>query len=132
MRRFLISPANIGPNRFHQSRTVSWQMSMPRPNSTILDLAQRQRKANVYHHCETDYLRELDKRCGDRNLEPTFFLNTEVPLFGCHGKFLPYGDQKHPRLNLVSDIECDALLAGEPASSQMVQFFGQVLNVAEI
>jgi hypothetical protein len=32
--RFLrISPANIGPNRFHQSRTVSWQMSMPRSNS---------------------------------------------------------------------------------------------------
>ena len=28
-----ISDANIGPNRFHQSRTVSWQISMPRPNS---------------------------------------------------------------------------------------------------
>ena len=28
-----ISLANIGPNRFHQSRTVSWQMSMPRSNS---------------------------------------------------------------------------------------------------
>ncbi len=29
--RFLrISAANIGPKRFHQSRTVSWQMSMPR------------------------------------------------------------------------------------------------------
>ena len=27
-----ISAANTGPNRFHQSRTVSWQMSMPRPN----------------------------------------------------------------------------------------------------
>src|SRR3546814_2239374 len=33
MRRFLISAANIGPNRFHQNRTVSWQMSMPRSNS---------------------------------------------------------------------------------------------------
>jgi hypothetical protein len=29
-----ISPANIGPNLFHQSRTVSWRMSMPRSNST--------------------------------------------------------------------------------------------------
>ena len=29
-RRFRISEANIGPNRFHQKRTVSWQMSMPR------------------------------------------------------------------------------------------------------
>lgn len=29
-------PANdpdIGPNRFHHSRTVSWQMSIPRSNS---------------------------------------------------------------------------------------------------
>jgi hypothetical protein len=32
--RFLRTPlANIGPNRFHHSRTVSWQMSMPRSNS---------------------------------------------------------------------------------------------------
>src|ERR1019366_2718378 len=32
--RFLrISAANIGPNRFHQSLTVSWQMSIPRSNS---------------------------------------------------------------------------------------------------
>ena len=28
-----MSAANIGPNLFHQSRTVSWQMSMPRSNS---------------------------------------------------------------------------------------------------
>ena len=28
-----MSPANIGPNRFHHIRTVSWQMSMPRSNS---------------------------------------------------------------------------------------------------
>ena len=27
---FLISPANIGPNLFHQARTVSWQISIPR------------------------------------------------------------------------------------------------------
>ena len=32
-RRRRISAANIGPNRFHQNRTVSWQMSMPRSNS---------------------------------------------------------------------------------------------------
>src|SRR5271166_3672786 len=29
-RLFLISAANIGPNRFHQNRTVSWLMSIPR------------------------------------------------------------------------------------------------------
>jgi hypothetical protein len=29
-RRFRISAANIGPNRFHQNRTVSWLVSMPR------------------------------------------------------------------------------------------------------
>ena len=28
-----ISAANIGPKRFHQNRTVSWQMSMPRSAS---------------------------------------------------------------------------------------------------
>src|SRR5277367_5495757 len=31
-RLFSISPANIGPNRFHQNRTVSWLMSIPRPD----------------------------------------------------------------------------------------------------
>jgi len=32
--RFLrISAANIGPNRFHHLRTVSWQMSIPRSNN---------------------------------------------------------------------------------------------------
>jgi hypothetical protein len=29
-RRLRISAANIGPNRFHQNRTVSWLMSTPR------------------------------------------------------------------------------------------------------
>ena len=28
-----MSPANIGPNRFHHSLTVSWQMSIPRSNN---------------------------------------------------------------------------------------------------
>ena len=28
-----ISAANIGPNRFHQSRAVSWRMSIPRSKS---------------------------------------------------------------------------------------------------
>lgn len=32
-RRRLISPANIGPNRFRQKRTVSWQMSIPSSTS---------------------------------------------------------------------------------------------------
>ena len=27
-----MSPANNGPNLFHHSRTVSWQMSIPRSN----------------------------------------------------------------------------------------------------
>ena len=33
VRGCMISAANIGPNRFHQKRTVSWQISMPRSNS---------------------------------------------------------------------------------------------------
>jgi hypothetical protein len=37
--RFLsISAANIGPNRFQQNRTVSWQMSMPRSWSSVHEL----------------------------------------------------------------------------------------------
>ena len=32
-RRLRISAANIGPNRFHQNRTVSWLMSIPRSAS---------------------------------------------------------------------------------------------------
>ncbi len=28
-----MSPANNGPNLFHHSLTVSWQVSIPRPNS---------------------------------------------------------------------------------------------------
>ena len=32
-RLFRISAANIGPNRFHQNRTVSWLMSIPRSAS---------------------------------------------------------------------------------------------------
>jgi len=30
IRRLRICAANIGPNRFHQKRTVSWLTSMPR------------------------------------------------------------------------------------------------------
>src|SRR5450755_3432706 len=33
-RLFRISAANIGPNRFHQNRTVSWLMSIPRSANT--------------------------------------------------------------------------------------------------
>jgi hypothetical protein len=29
-----MSAANIGPNRLHQCRTVSWQMSIPRSKSS--------------------------------------------------------------------------------------------------
>ena len=55
-RRRLISPANSGPKRFHQDRTVfmgdvdtalAWQ---------IFDLSQRQRVADIHHHREADDL----------------------------------------------------------------------------
>ena len=42
-RRLRISVANIGPNRFHQNRIVSWLISIPRFGQQILDVAQRQR-----------------------------------------------------------------------------------------
>jgi hypothetical protein len=50
-----ISAANIGPNRFHQNRTVSWQISIPLEQQ-ILDLPQRQGIADVHHHREADDL----------------------------------------------------------------------------
>jgi hypothetical protein len=52
-----IPAANIGPNRFHQNRTVSWLMSIPRSARKILDVAQRQRVSHVHHHDQTDDLR---------------------------------------------------------------------------
>ena len=55
-RRLRISAANIGPNRFHQNRTVSWLMSIPRSAKQILDVAQRQRVSHVHHHDQTDDL----------------------------------------------------------------------------
>ena len=51
-RRLRISAANIGPNRFHQNRTVSW----PALGQQILDVAQRQRVSHVHHHDQTDNL----------------------------------------------------------------------------
>ena len=51
-----ISAANIGPNRLHQNRTVSWLMS-PALGQQILDVAQRQRVSHVHHHNQTDDLR---------------------------------------------------------------------------
>ena len=38
------SPANIGRNLFHHSRTVSWQMSIPRSNSRSSTLLRRSGK----------------------------------------------------------------------------------------
>ena len=50
-----ISAANIGPNRFHQNRMVSWLISMPRSAARDpIDVAQRQRVSHVHHHDQTD------------------------------------------------------------------------------
>ena len=56
MRRFLISAANIGPNRFHRYRTVSWHMSDAPFEQNVFNLAQRQRIADVHHHREANDL----------------------------------------------------------------------------
>jgi hypothetical protein len=54
-----ISAANIGPKRFHQNRTVSWLISIPLLTEKILDISERQRKANVHHHRQADDLGRL-------------------------------------------------------------------------
>jgi hypothetical protein len=48
-RFFRISAAKMGPNLFHQNRTVSWLMSIPRSDK-VLDVAQRQRVLHVHHY----------------------------------------------------------------------------------
>ena len=62
-----ISAANIGPNRFHQNRTVSWLMSIPAFGQQVLNVAQRQRISQVHHHDQTDDLWravEISERVG--------------------------------------------------------------------
>src|SRR5271155_551449 len=49
-----ISAANIGPNRFHQNRTVSWLMSIPRSASKSSTL--RSDSGYVHHHDQADDL----------------------------------------------------------------------------
>ena len=67
-----ISAANIGPNRFHQNRTVSWQMSIPRS-------AKRSRRCaatagiHIHHHDQTDH----------------FWRAVEIPERVAHGLKLP-------------------------------------------
>ncbi len=62
MRRFLISAANIGPNRFHQNRTVrSTALRAVADIDTTVEqeifyLSQGQRIADVHHHREADHL----------------------------------------------------------------------------
>src|SRR3984893_108733 len=53
-RFFRISAANIGPNRFHRNRTISWLMSL---GQEIFDVSKRQRVSHVHHHDQTDDLR---------------------------------------------------------------------------
>src|SRR5271166_1630107 len=60
-RLFLISAANIGPNRFHQNRTVSWLMSNPALGQQTLDVAQGQRVSHIQHHHQPDDLRRAVK-----------------------------------------------------------------------
>ena len=55
-RFFLISAANIGPNLFHQARTVSWQMSMPRSLSRSSTCRNERGEADIHHHCKADNL----------------------------------------------------------------------------
>ena len=56
MCRLRISAANIRPHRFHQNRTVSWQISIPRSNSRSLDLPRRQGTTDVQQHRDADEL----------------------------------------------------------------------------
>jgi hypothetical protein len=47
-----ISTANIGPNLFHQNRTVSWLMSMPHSCRSIFHIPQRERKPQIHHNSQ--------------------------------------------------------------------------------
>ena len=69
-----ISAANIGPNRFHQNRTVSWLTSIPR-SAKILDIAKRQRVFHVHRH-----------------LRRTLWRAVEIPERVAHGPKLTAGE----------------------------------------
>lgn len=82
-----ISAATIGPTRFHQKRTDSWLIAMPRSCSRGFDVAKRERGAQghhnrlpdglvarpemssavVFHHSEAlrDHSASLDRFCPD-------------------------------------------------------------------
>ena len=72
-RFFPISAANIGPNRFHQNRTLrsSALGAMadidPPFMKRVLNVPPRKRKSDMHHHREADNLgRAIDKRNGLR------------------------------------------------------------------
>jgi len=53
--------ANIGPNRLTHVLTVSWDVDAALEGE-ILDVAQRQREADVQHHHQLDHLGELSNQ----------------------------------------------------------------------
>src|SRR5690606_26921632 len=65
-----MSAANIGPNRFHQKRTVSWQMSMPRSNNESStfhsDSGKRTYISTTSRMTAGDELKRLNGRTGTR------------------------------------------------------------------
>ena len=68
-----ISAVDIGPNRFHQNRTVSTADVDPALRQEILDIAQRQRVSHIHHHHQTN----------------DFWRAVEIPERVAHGSKLP-------------------------------------------
>ena len=73
-----ISAANIGPNRFHQNRTVSWLMSIP-----------RSAKRSSTLRSDSEYLTYIitTKRMTSGEL-------LKIPEWVAHGSKLPRGKPK--------------------------------------
>jgi hypothetical protein len=44
---------NIGPNLFHQNRTVSWLILDPALRQRVFDIPKRKREACVQHHSQS-------------------------------------------------------------------------------
>jgi hypothetical protein len=73
-RFFRISAAKMGPNQFHQNRTVVADID-PALGQKVLDVAQRQRVFHAHHYRQANYLWrtvEISERVADdRNLPQT-------------------------------------------------------------
>ena len=116
-----MSPANSGPNLFHQSLTVSWQMSIPRSNSRSPTFRRLQRKADVHEHDQPDHLgRRVEAAKRARRQRPRLPAHTppvSAPCPACHVGLTEPPPSVPDRRSSLINVRAYACVTGhEPAS----------------